>query len=64
MGFKIADTAYPEFELLYLPFDNNTKNPFFKAILKNEKSKEKRVTVYFSNGCPHTDKHILLKKKC
>lgn len=63
MGFKIADTAYPEFELLYLPFDNNTKKPFFKAILKNEKLKEKGVTVYFSNGCPHTDKYIPLEEE-
>jgi len=57
-GFKICDTAQPSFELLYLPFDETKDIPQFKESVKSGTIKDKRPTIYYSNGCPHTDKYV------
>ena len=56
-GFQIADTAEPYFELLYLPFENDAPVPKFKECAKLGKIDEDGVVLYYSNGCPHTDKY-------
>jgi len=56
-GFKVADEAQPYFELLYLPFDNNASVPRFNPCCKSGLVDENGVVLYYSNGCPHTDKY-------
>ena len=62
-GFKIADTASPNFELLYLPFKNTAPIPTFKDSVKDGEIPHKGISIYYSNGCPHTDKYIPLQRK-
>lgn len=58
-GFQIVDTAKPDFELLVLKFDKNTKNPCFKPNL-NEKLNEYHdgLTILRSTQCPYTEKNV------
>lgn len=62
-GFKIADTAHPYFELLYLPFSDGTPMPKFKPCCKSGHIKEGGVVLYYSNGCPYTDKYVEIIKE-
>lgn len=57
-GFKIADTAPPFYELLYLPFHEESVKPSFKTSVKKGEIKEKGMVLYYSNQCPHTDKYV------
>ncbi len=57
-GFKLADTANPYFELLYLPFNENAVIPKFNDCAKSGKIDECGFVIYYSNGCPHTDKYV------
>lgn len=57
-GFQVADTAEPYFELLYLPFEPNAPKPSFKPIAKTGTITQDGVVLYYSNGCPHTDKYV------
>lgn len=60
-GFKVADTAEPYFELLYLNFDQEYGGtPKFKSCAKKGSIAEKGPVVYYSNQCPHTDKYAPL----
>lgn len=59
-GFMTADTAAPYFELLYLPFDDDTPVPKFKDCAREGKTKEQGLVLYYSNQCPHTDKYAPL----
>lgn len=68
-GFKVCDTAEPSFELLYLPFDDlegiaseEAALPKFRASAKASREGEKGVVIYYSNGCPHTDKYVSLQE--
>jgi ribosomal protein S18 acetylase RimI-like enzyme len=56
-GFRICDTAYPYYELLYLPFKQNIKEPRFKECAKNGEIDQKGIVLYYSNQCPHTEKY-------
>lgn len=58
-GFQIVDNAKPDFQLLVLKFDMNTKNPGFKHNL-NEKLKEydNGLTILRSAQCPYTEKNV------
>jgi N-acetylglutamate synthase-like GNAT family acetyltransferase len=58
-GFQIVDNAKPDFELLALKFDINSKNPCFKNNL-NEKLKEydTGLTILRSPQCPYTEKNV------
>ena len=56
-GFKICDLAEPYFQLLYLPFKETAPIPQFKKVAKSGKIDQKDVVLYYSNGCPHTDKY-------
>jgi GNAT superfamily N-acetyltransferase len=59
-GFKVADTALPFFELLYLPLKEGAVPPRFKECCKYGKTNEKGVVLYYSNQCPFTSKYAPL----
>lgn len=59
-GFKVADTAEPYFELLYLPFDNTAEMPKFKQSVKNTTIQEKEMVLYYTAQCPFTAKYAPL----
>lgn len=59
-GFEIADTADPYYELLYLPFNENSPKPKFKETLKNAKIDEKGFVLYYTQQCPFTAKYVPL----
>lgn len=72
-GFKVADTAEPFFELLYLPFDeenaqgdgrDNIKEkgniPRFKECVKNPQISEEGYVLYYTHQCPFTAKYVPL----
>ena len=59
-SFKLADTAQPYFELLYLPFVANAAIPKFKEQAKTGTDKKKGLVLYFSNQCPFTEKYARL----
>ncbi len=58
-GFKLADSANPYFELLYLPFDKTAKIPQFKKSVK-ERNQEKGMVLYYTAQCPFTAKYVPL----
>ena len=49
-GFKVADTAEPFFELLYLPFDEDAKVPCFKNCVKNPGIDEMGYVLYYTHN--------------
>ena len=57
-GFMVADTAEPYFELLYLPFAEGAQKPAFRQQAKSGRIDEAGLVLYYSNGCPHTDKYV------
>lgn len=59
-GFKLADTAEPYFELLYLPFDNTAEIPKFKQSVKNTTIQGKGMVLYYTAQCPFTAKYAPL----
>lgn len=61
-GFKVADTAEPHYELLYLPFKEGEKVPTIKECAKYGKIKESGLVLNYSNQCPHTEKYVNLIK--
>jgi len=56
-GFRVADTAEPFFELLYLPFDENAEVPRFKDCVKNPQIDEMGYVLYYTHQCPFTAKY-------
>lgn len=59
-GFKIADTAEPNFTLLYLPFDETSPVPKFKENAKRPHIDKQGFVVYYTHGCPFTAKYVPL----
>ncbi len=59
-GFKIADTAAPNFTLMYLPFEESAPVPKFKAAAKNPHTDKQGFVVYYTHGCPFTAKYVPL----
>jgi hypothetical protein len=59
-GFVLADTAEPSYELLYLPFEENTAKPRFKGHVKTPKISEQGFVLYYTNQCPFTAKYVTL----
>jgi GNAT superfamily N-acetyltransferase len=58
-GFKIADKAKPDFELLALKFDHESITPGFKAdILDNLHDYNDGLTIIRSAQCPYTEKNV------
>lgn len=62
-GFQVADTAEPNFELLYLPFDENAPVPHFKNCAKEDRTTETGMVLYYTNQCPHTAKYVPIIEK-
>lgn len=62
-GFKIADSAKPYYELLYLPFNENAPVPKFKDCAKQAKIEDKGIVLYYSNQCPHAEKYAHIIKE-
>lgn len=56
-GFRVADTASPYYQLLYLPFSHDAVIPKFRECAKHGKIDEKGMVLYYSNQCPHTAKY-------
>ncbi|WP_317311527.1 YoaP domain-containing protein [Clostridium thermobutyricum] len=59
-GFKVVDTAYPYYELLYLPFKKREKKPRFKENAKKSSIKERGFILYYTHQCPFTVKYVPL----
>lgn len=59
-GFLLADTAHPSYELLYLPFEENTPKPRFKDHVKAPNNNRKGFVLYYTNQCPFTAKYVPL----
>lgn len=57
-GFKVADTAKPNFTLTYLPFDENAPVPKFKNSVKQPHVDKQGFVVYYTHGCPFTAKYV------
>lgn len=69
-GFKVCDSNDDGFELLYLPFevadgglDKSETLPQFMDSVKKSRAGEKGVAIYYSNGCPHTDKYVPIQEE-
>lgn len=62
-GFEVCDIAKPGFELLYMPFEADAQQPKFKACAKSGTIDQKGIVIYYSNGCPHTDKYVPIVEK-
>jgi len=57
--FKIADTAKPDFELLYKSFSKNSEKPTFNSSWEKRISKySKELIIITSDQCPYTTKAI------
>lgn len=56
-GFRVADTAEPFFELLYLPF-KEADIPRFRECVKNPQIKEEGYVLYYTHQCPFTAKYV------
>lgn len=59
-GFRVADTAEPYYQLLYLPFDESGPVPAFRACAKEGRIDEKGMTLYYANQCPYAEKYALM----
>jgi len=59
-GFRLADTAEPYFELLYLPFASDAPIPRFSACAKRGAADLPGLALYFSDQCPHAGKYARL----
>lgn len=57
-GFKVADTAQPYFELMYLSFEEDSPTPRFLDCAKVPKTSEKGLVLYHSPQCPFSIKYV------
>lgn len=57
-GFKIADTAEPFFNLMYLPLTDNAPLPQFKDCVKHPRIDKQGFVVYYTHACPFTAKYV------
>ena len=62
-GFKVADTAKPYYELLYISFEEAAEKPAFKKCAKEGLILEEDLVVYYSNQCPHAEKYVQIIKE-
>ncbi|MDL2225710.1 GNAT family N-acetyltransferase [Eubacteriales bacterium OttesenSCG-928-M02] len=60
MGFLVADTAPPQYELLYYPLGKAAPVPAFRPQVKDGTIKEQGLVLYHTNQCPFTDKYVPL----
>lgn len=62
-GFRVADSAKPYYELLYLPFHEEVIKPCFTELAKTGVIAKTGMVLYYSNQCPHTDKYVPIIEK-
>ncbi|MGN1415858.1 MAG: GNAT family N-acetyltransferase [Oscillospiraceae bacterium] len=63
-GFRTADTAEPNFTLMYLPFEENAPVPGFREQAKHPNICEDGFVLYYTFGCPYTAKYVPLIEAC
>lgn len=57
--FQIVDSTKPDFDLLALKFDEDSKSPQFKStIADNLKNYKEGLTIMRSPQCPYTEKNV------
>lgn len=61
-GFRVADTAPPYYELLYLPLGEHTKKPAFTKSV-TDRIDEKGLVIYYTDHCPWNAKYLPLLEK-
>ena len=59
-GFRLADSAAPYFDLLYLPFEENAEKPHWKEHVRKPRIESTGFVLYYSHGCPFTAKYVPL----
>lgn len=57
-GFQIANTIAYDYELLYLPFEDDISIPSFNDCVRECVIEEQGYVLYYTNQCPHTDKYV------
>ncbi len=57
-GFLKADSAKPNFTLMYLPFEDNAEIPKFKECARSAHIDEDGFVLYYTHGCPFTAKYV------
>lgn len=60
LGFRLADTAEPYFELLYLPLGEESETPRFRKSAKSGRIDEQGLVICYSDHCPWNAKYIPL----
>ena len=63
-GFKVADTAEPNFTLMYLPFADDALAPKFREQAKRPHISEDGFVLYYTSGCPFTAKYVPIIEDC
>ena len=63
-GFLVADTAEPNFTLMYLPFEENAPVPKFREQAKRPHISENGFVLYYTKGCPFTAKYVPVIEAC
>lgn len=61
-GFRVADTAEPFYELLYLPLQETASHPSFLPCCKAGKSEDLDLALYYTDQCPFSEKYAMLIK--
>lgn len=61
-GFKVADTSFADFELLFFPFTKDEAIPKIKECAKTGSISDETLTLYYTNQCPYTEKYVNLIK--
>ncbi|MEA4854664.1 MAG: YoaP domain-containing protein [Christensenella sp.] len=57
-GFLVADTAYPDFELLALPFSSEASMPAFCSCAREGKTDGNGIVIFYTDHCPWNAKYI------
>ena len=63
-GFRLADTAAPFYELLYLPFTPQAPVPAWKECAQKAENDLDGYSIYYTNGCPFTAKYVPVLEQC
>ena len=61
-GFRLADTAAPFFQLLYLPFDETAPPPRLFERAKSGVIDQPGLVLYYTDQCPHAGKYAAVLK--
>lgn len=57
-GFRVADVSDAGINLMYLPFDEKSDVPKFKACAKHPHIDDKGYVLYYTNQCPYNAKYV------